>query len=121
MSTKYLALTIVTAAVLSGCASSQPHLYQGVASSAQMPATPSEKSRKAPFAYTGNLRKLARHTSVSIEPVEVYRGADHQFYRLSQEQIEELSAYARRTFGDALSKGYSHLMPARIRCDFASF
>lgn len=118
MPTRNLAVTIVTAAALSGCASSQPHRYQGVPSSAQMSTNLSAKSWKAPFAYTGDLRKLAKHSSVVLEPIEIYRGPDHQFDRLSDEQIQELSFYVEKAFRGALAKQgvvAVHPSPASLR------
>ncbi|GEO87079.1 MULTISPECIES: DUF3313 domain-containing protein [Alphaproteobacteria] len=103
MSKRYLVLAIFIAA-LGGCASSQPHLYQGIASSAQMSVNSNDRSQKTPFAFAGDLRKLASHSSVVLEPIAIYRGPDNQFDRLSGAQIQELSVYAERTFSEALSK-----------------
>ncbi|MGV0820303.1 DUF3313 domain-containing protein [Martelella sp. AMO21009] len=103
MSTRYLALMIFTSA-LGGCASSPPHLYQGIASSAQMSVNSNDMPQNTPFAFTGDLRKLASHSSVVLEPIEIYRGPDNQFDNLSSSQIQELSAYAERAFSEALSK-----------------
>ncbi|PTW52905.1 uncharacterized protein DUF3313 [Breoghania corrubedonensis] len=103
MSTRYLALMICTAA-LGGCASSPVHLYQGIASSAQMSVNSNDRSQKTPFAFAGDMRKLASYSSVTLEPIEIYRGPDNQFDNLSSSQIQELSAYAGRAFSKALSK-----------------
>lgn len=66
MSTRYLALMIFTA-VLSGCSTSQPHLYQGIASSAQMSVNSRESSQKTPFAFTGDMRITTASAWVSAE------------------------------------------------------
>jgi hypothetical protein len=109
---------MIFTAVLSGCSTSQPHLYQGIASSAQMSVNSRESSQKTPFAFTGDMRKLAGHSSVMLEPIEIYKGPDNQFDRLSGAQTQELSAYAGQTFSEALSKQgilANHPNPASLR------
>ena len=85
MSTRYLALMIFTA-VLSGCSTSQPHLYQGIASSAQMSVNSRESSQKTPFAFTGDMRIEGFQSNPFAHFVE---GSGSDFSRLSASRVSK--------------------------------
>ncbi|MBN3730717.1 DUF3313 domain-containing protein [Burkholderia sp. AU31624] len=91
--------------VLAGCAGVQPARYSSIESSPYLRSDPQDKSGRVPYRYAlpadwHTYRKLI------LDPVAIYRGTDHQFGDLSDQDKTTLAAYMGDTFAKKLSKRF---------------
>jgi len=90
------------ALALAGCANSPaPNRYQDLASSAQL--QPGATPRTA-FSHEPAPGELSRYRAVHLLPVEIYRGADHQFGTLTAADRASLAAAAGQEFRSAFAR-----------------
>ncbi|MTV37863.1 DUF3313 domain-containing protein [Duganella radicis] len=84
---------------LAGCAGTPPARYT------DLPVSPwlrPDSAATRPYSYADNARREHYH-AIIIEPVAIYRGADHQFGDLPERDKHELAAAMQQQFGQALS------------------
>jgi hypothetical protein len=99
-------LLLGAAAILSGCATTQPTAYQGLDSSEYL--RPNEQSRRGhePYVYNTPV-DWKRYSTFIIEPVKIYRGPDNQFEKVSEEGKQELASYMHEQFDEKLRQKYT--------------
>lgn len=92
-------------ALLAACGTADPVAYSGIASSAQLAPNPGDRTGRIPFRYSTpvNWRSYSR---VIIEPVAIYRGADHQFGEMTEGEKMELARYVQTRFAQALGQRF---------------
>jgi hypothetical protein len=89
-----------------GCASTTPKNYRDLPSSARLQPNPEDASGKVPYIYKTQVA-WKEFSSVIIEPVEVYRGADHQFGNMSEQDKTVLAKYMQDEFTNVLRRRFS--------------
>ncbi|HEY0801004.1 MAG TPA: DUF3313 domain-containing protein [Steroidobacteraceae bacterium] len=99
-SQKALVLGIALAAA--GCTSTKPIAYSGIASSAQLQLSANDVSGRVPFEYWAPVNWRSYSTFI-LEPVSIYRGADNQFEKVSEEDKTSLAQYMQTRFTEKLS------------------
>jgi len=90
---------------LSGCASTRPVAYSGIASSPQLQANPRDNSDHVPYSYSTHV-DWRPYTRVIVSPVVVYRGTDNQFGRTSEEDKDRLAEYMHAQFVTKLAEKF---------------
>jgi len=100
-----LAFAIATAALTTGCAGSPPAPYTELGSSAQLRPNTRGDTDKIPYAYD-TAAPWRDYFAAIVEPVTVYRGPDHRFDDLDEDEKQELARYMRAEFGDALGRKF---------------
>ncbi len=84
-----------------GCAAVTPVAYSEVGSSAYMTPDTSDPSGRVPYRYAPPV-DWRTYNKVMIDPVVIYRGADHQFGEMSEKDKETLAATMQTRFADRL-------------------
>jgi hypothetical protein len=90
---------------LSGCASTRPVAYSGIASSPQMQANSRDNSDHVPYSYSTHV-DWRSYTRVIVSPVAVYRGTDNQFGGTSEEDKDRLADYMHEQFVTKLAQRF---------------
>ena len=98
---------VLMAGVLAGCASSRPVDYTGLASTAWLAPNPQNRNGRIPFAYSAPDVDWSRYTSVMLDPVTIYEGADQQFGDASGADKSKLASYTQTRFAEALKGRYA--------------
>ena len=93
------------AVVLTGCASTRPIAYSDLASASKLRPNTQDRSGRMPFSYSEPV-DWRQYNQVIIEPVAVYRGADAQFKKISEEDKNELAQYMQKEFTERLSEQF---------------
>jgi hypothetical protein len=91
---------------VSGCASTTPKNYRDLSSSSRLQPNAEDVSGKVPYIYKTQVA-WKEFSSVIVEPVEIYHGADHQFGDMSERDKTELAKYMQHEFTDVLSRRFS--------------
>jgi len=99
------ASAVAVCALLAGCASPKPVAYTGIASSSQLRADPDDESGHIPYRYQTQV-DWQNYDKVIIDPVAIYRGADHQFGDMSDADKNALGSYMGTRFAQSLSKRF---------------
>jgi hypothetical protein len=86
---------------LAGCANLAPIPYSGVASSSYLASNASEDSGRIPYRYATEV-DWRSYNKVMFEPIVIYRGADHQFGDLSDQDKSALARYMQARFAEKL-------------------
>jgi len=92
-------------AILAGCASPTPVAYTGIASSAQLRPDPDDTSGHIPYRYSTQV-DWQNYDKAIVDPVAIYRGADHQFGDMSEADKSALGNYMGTQFAQSLSKRF---------------
>ncbi len=87
--------------ILSACASITPVAYSGLESSSYLAPNPGDSDGRMPYRYASAV-DWRSYSSVILEPVVIYGGADQQFDGVSDEDKQALANYMRDTFTAAL-------------------
>jgi hypothetical protein len=98
--TNRLAIAALCAA-LAGCASTDPIAYSGIESSSQLARNQEDGSGHMPYSYSTPV-DWRSYSRVIVDPVVIYRGADHQFGDMSNEDKAELASYMQAQFAEKL-------------------
>jgi hypothetical protein len=93
-------------AVLAGCGSADPVAYSGLASSSYLKPDPQDGSGHVPFRYATQV-DWRRYSRAIIDPVTVYRGPDHQFGDMSEEDKTALVTYMQSQFAEKLGSRFA--------------
>ncbi|MBY5775368.1 DUF3313 domain-containing protein [Rhizobium leguminosarum] len=102
----FRAALIALTAISAGCASTAPVAYQGIASSKQLSLNAQNKDGKVPLLYSGAGVNFKAYSAMIVEPVEIYRGRDHQFGNTSDRDKVALASYMKDTFENRLRSKY---------------
>jgi len=89
--------------LLTACASITPVAYSGLESSSYLAPNPGDS--RVPYRYASPV-DWRSYSSVILDPVVVYRGADQQFDGVSEEDKQVLAGYMRDTFTAALGQRF---------------
>lgn len=103
-------LLLVLGITLSGCASTRPPAYSDIASSSELRPNSEDKSGRVPYSYSRQV-DWRTYTDAVVTPVMIYRGADNQFQRISEQDKELLARYMQEQFSKRLAKRF-HLTSA---------
>ena len=95
-------LAILSIVVLSSCANVQPVPYSDIQSSSYWKTNDGPDSTRIPFSYSKNV-EWVHYTSIIIEPVKIYVGADNQFNKIDDADKSALASYMDQTFKQKLS------------------
>ena len=93
-------------AIAAGCATITPVPYSEMASSAYMAPDTTDPSGRVPYRYSTAV-DWRTYNKVILEPVVIYRGNDHHFGDMSDEDKATLSAYMRNRFADKLRSRFT--------------
>jgi hypothetical protein len=102
---------------LMGCASVQPILYSEVASASHMAPNPSDASGRVPYRFSPSVDWRAYNKAI-IEPIVIYKGRDHQFGEMSEENKASLASYMQTRFAEKLRSRFeltNHRAPNTMR------
>lgn len=94
-------------AVPTGCASTDPIAYQGIASSKQLSFNTQNKDGRIPLIYSHGTADFRAYSAIIVEPVEIYRNRDHQFGSIAEKDKLELASYMQRSFESRLRRKYA--------------
>jgi hypothetical protein len=89
-------------AVLAGCAGTPPNRYSGLDSSAQLRPNAGDDKDRVPYAYAAPAADWRSYSSMIIEPVAIYTGADQQFEDISEADKQTLAACMQSEFEEKL-------------------
>lgn len=92
--------------VLTGCASTQPVAYSGIASSPKLAPTTDTPGSRIPFRYDSH-PDWTKYSALILDPVEIYRGTDAQFEDISEDEKQALALYMQSTFEDRLAPRFN--------------
>lgn len=92
--------------IMPACASLTPVAYSGLQSSSYLAPNPGDDSGHMPYRYVTPVQWRS-YTSVILDPVAIYRGADQQFDGLSEADKQTLASTMRDTFTAALSRRFA--------------
>lgn len=105
-------LLLGAATLLTGCATTHPMPYQGIESSTYL--RPNDESRRGhePYVYNTSI-DWKRYSSFIMDPVQVYRGPDNQFEKISEQDKQELAGYMQEQFDEKLRERYASVSNPR--------
>ena len=98
--------TLLLCAAAAGCTSIAPVPYSEMASSAYLAPDTSDTSGRVPYRYSTAANWRA-YNKVILEPVAIYRGKDHQFGDMSDNDKTTLAAYMQNCFADRLRSRFT--------------
>lgn len=108
MSLKTCLPALLAVGLLAGCATTaHPVIYHGLDSASQLAPNTQDKKGHIPYLYTSVNSDWSRYTSVMLDPVAVYAGADEQFGKLPEKDRKALAGYMQAQFAQALGLKYS--------------
>jgi hypothetical protein len=93
-------------AIAAGCATVTPVPYSEMASSASLAPDTSDQSGRVPYRYSTSV-DWRTYNKVILEPVVIYRGKDHQFGDLSDQDRATLAAYMQTSVADRLRSRFT--------------
>lgn len=93
---------------LAACASPEPVVYSGIASSTQLVPNKKRDSAKVPFRYAAPV-EWRSYSRIIIEPVAIYGGPDQQFGDMSDADKVELANYMRSRFTERLGTRFARV------------
>jgi Protein of unknown function (DUF3313) len=92
--------------LLIGCASPEPVAYRDIASASYLKPNKQDESGRVPYRY-GGLVDWKSYSRAIFDPVDIYRGADHQFGDLSPEDRAALAKYMEAEFAERLATRFA--------------
>lgn len=101
----YRAATLALCAALAACSTVQPVPYSGVASSSKLRMNQRDTTGRMPYEYKADVN-WAKYTALIVDPVVIYKGADNQFEKISEEDKENLAKYMQVEFTEKLSRRF---------------
>lgn len=91
---------------LTGCAGLEPTRYAEIESAAHLAPNPKDTSGRVPYRYSTQV-DWRNYNKIIVEPVTVYRGADHQFGDMSEQDRADLAAYMGTKFAQKLATRFT--------------
>ena len=98
--------TLALCAVAAGCASVTPVPYSEMASSAYMAPDTIDPSGRVPYRYSTTV-DWRSYNKVILEPVAIYRGKDHQFGDMPDNDRATLAAHMQARFAEKLRSRFT--------------
>ncbi|WP_315798702.1 DUF3313 domain-containing protein [Bradyrhizobium sp. SZCCHNRI3043] len=108
---------IAAAGLCAGCNTVTPVAYSEVASARYLAPNSADPSGRVPYRYAV-AADWRSYDKVMLDPVVIYRGRDHQFGDMSEQDKARLAAYMRSRFLESLSARFrvvSQRGPATLR------
>ncbi|KAF2990141.1 DUF3313 domain-containing protein [Methylocystis sp. MJC1] len=87
------------------CSSVEPIAYSGIASFAHMQPNRRNDAKRIPFRYA-TATDWKAYDRLTIDPVAIYRGADHQFADMSETDKVALADHMQRQFSEKLKSRF---------------
>ena len=97
---------LMLCAALAGCASTQPHPYANLQSSPELRPNPSDDTGHIPYRVSRDV-DWSRYSSIIVDRVLIYRGTDHQFEEISEQDKDALASHMRRQFAAKLKSRFA--------------
>ncbi len=110
-------LALCACVALAACAGTQPHPYAGLQSSSQLTPSPGDDSARIPYRLSKHT-DWGRYSKLMLDPVVIYRGTDHQFEEVSEQDKTALANDMRARFSAKLATRFqlvSAPMPNTLR------
>lgn len=95
----------VAALASTGCASTRPVNYSGLASASALRPNSQDKSGRVPYSYSTPV-DWRKYDEVIVAPVAIYRGPDAQFQKVSEEKKTLLAQYMEEQFSAKLAERF---------------
>lgn len=108
-----LLVIALLAVAMTGCASTKPVAYSGIASSTVLTTNAKEEAERIPYSYATTV-DWRKYTSIIVDPVEIYKGRDQQFEDMSAADKSALASYMQSQFSEKLKTRFAVVnSPAR--------
>ena len=95
-----------SAALLAGCASTQPTPYIELASSSQLRPNLQDSSGRIPYRVSKSVNWRS-YANVIVDPVVIYKGPDHQFEEISERDKAALADCMQVEFAEKLKTRFN--------------
>ncbi|WP_410014033.1 DUF3313 family protein [Sodalis sp. C49] len=92
---------LILGIALAGCAGTPPAHYSGIDSSSQLRPNTDDQAYRIPYRYSEPV-DWKKYTSIIIDPVVIYQGADQQFGDMAQDDRKALATYMHNQFSEKL-------------------
>ncbi|MGJ4945495.1 DUF3313 domain-containing protein [Bradyrhizobium sp. HKCCYLS1011] len=99
-------LALLWSSAVAGCNTVTPVAYSEVASSHYLAPNTSDSSGRVPYRYASSV-DWRSYDKIMLDPVVIYRGRDHQFGDMSEQDKVKLAAYMRSRFLESLSTRFA--------------
>lgn len=93
-------------AIAAGCATVTPVPYSEMASTAYLAPDTSDQSGRVPYRYSTSA-DWRKYNKIILDPVVIYRGRDHQFGDMTDEDKATLAAYMQTSFTEKLRSRFT--------------
>jgi hypothetical protein len=90
----------------SACSSVEPIAYSGLPSSAHLQPNRQEDAKRIPFRYA-TATDWRAYNRIIIDPVAIYRGADHQFADMAETDKTSLAEHMQSEFAEKLKSRFT--------------
>lgn len=97
---------LIVSGTLASCTTADPTAYAGLASAQHLKADPSDRSGRIPYRYNSGTN-WRQYDKIIVDPVTVYRGQDHQFGKVSEQDKSTLASYMQSQFTQKLRTRFS--------------
>lgn len=106
--TKKLSLAFILTSIIAstGCSSTSPVKYTGIAATSRMMPNTADDSDRIPFRYAAPV-DWSKYRNIIVDPVDIYGGSDAQFNDLSQEDRRNLADYMQKKFAEILGEKFT--------------
>ncbi len=102
-----LILAVMCLGGLAGCSGTQPKIYPGLASAAELAPNRQDTNGHIPFLYSADNVDWPQYTAAMLDPVTIYSGPDAQFGDTSHADKIALANYMQAQFSKALGTRYT--------------
>ena len=92
--------------ILAGCASTKPLPYSDLSSSPQLRPNLEDSSSRTPYRFSQQTN-WRNYSNAILDPVVIYKGADHQFEEISERDKAVLANYMQAQFAEKLSARFN--------------
>lgn len=97
-------MLVAVCLAVAGCSTTRPVAYSGLASSAHLES--SAASDRIPYEYFADVNWGA-YSNIIVDPVTIYRGNDHQFEKITEEDKKILARHMHEQFREKLGSRYN--------------
>ena len=91
---------------MSACSSVEPIAYSGLPSTAHLQPNRQDDAKRIPFRYAP-ATDWRVYNRLTIEPVAIYRGSDHQFGDMAEADKASLAEHMQREFAEKLKSRFT--------------
>ncbi|WP_188474781.1 DUF3313 domain-containing protein [Hafnia psychrotolerans] len=117
LTNRHFLFSLILFVFLSGCTSTQPVPYTGVASSSQMKPDTQDDSGHIAYSYNVPI-DWNKYSRTIMDPVVIYQGTDAQFDDVSPGQKQQLANYMQQQFGKTVGERFpltNKITPGTLR------